>query len=98
MNKKKGCLVTNRIIKDGKKIGYMYREQPYDMFDDSGWRFFSGDEDEEYIKEAENSTIHTIEEILKIDESIKEYLDAPCGSSYYKEKGKFVEEYNGDDY
>ena len=93
------CIVTNRVSVDGCKIGYMYREQPYEMFADSGWRFFSGDEDEEYMSNPENSTIYSLEEVCKMDESIKGYLDSPCGTSYYKdENGNFIKEYDGDDY
>lgn len=38
-----GCFITDRVMVDGCKIGYMHREEP-DMPEDSGWRFFPGDE------------------------------------------------------
>ena len=37
------CFATDRITVDGKKVGYMYREDP-DEDVDSGWRFMAGDE------------------------------------------------------
>ena len=43
-----GCLATDRILVDGCPAGYMYRERPHDE-QDSGWRFFAGDEDETYM-------------------------------------------------
>ena len=99
MDKKMKCMVTNKISVDKCKIGYMYKEEPYDMFPDSGWRFFEGSEDAEYINNSENSTVYTLEEVIKMDDSILEYLDASVGSSFYKdENGKFIEEKNGDDY
>ena len=36
-----GCLVSNKITKDGFKVGYMYREDSDNAFD-SGWRFMQG--------------------------------------------------------
>ena len=44
-----GCLVSDRITKDGCKVGYMYREEPDDSAPDSGWRFMAGDEDDTSI-------------------------------------------------
>ena len=41
-----GCIATDRIMVDGEKVGYMYRENP-DFVGDSGWRFTAGDEDDE---------------------------------------------------
>ncbi len=99
MNKKERCLVTDKVSVEGKKINYMYREQPYNIPNDSGWRFFEGSEDEEYISNPENTTAYTLEEVIKMDESIVPFLDAPYGSSYYKDdNGNFIEENNGEDF
>ena len=38
INSQLGCFATNRITVDGKKVGYMYREEPDTSFPDSGWR------------------------------------------------------------
>ena len=41
----------------------------------------------------------TLEEVIKMDDSILPYLESSYGSSYYKDKnGKFILEKNGDDY
>lgn len=34
-----GCLVSDKITKEGYKVGYMYREKPDEGVPDSGWRF-----------------------------------------------------------
>lgn len=39
-----GCLATDRIMVDGSRIGYMYREEPDPDMPDSGWRFTAGDD------------------------------------------------------
>ena len=47
------CFATDRITVDGSPVGFMYREPP-DSDDDSGWRFFSGDEPQDYVDDPEN--------------------------------------------
>lgn len=44
-----GCFATDRILVDGCKVGYMYREEPDSdsSMPDSGWRFNAGDESKE---------------------------------------------------
>ena len=55
-----GCTATGRIVVDGSKVGYMYREDPGFIPGDCGWRFFSGDEEEAYISNGENTGIYTV--------------------------------------
>ncbi len=75
-----GCIASNRITKDGFKIGYMYREEQSEVFPDSGWRFFAGDEDEEYSNNAENHHIFRLNTMCNYDEVIIKYLDAPLNT------------------
>ena len=42
------CIATDRITVDGHPVCYAYREAP-DFDVDSGWRFFAGDESQEYV-------------------------------------------------
>src|SRR4051812_7471011 len=41
------CIASDRITVNGVPVGYMYREHPHEQTD-SGWRFFAGDESQEY--------------------------------------------------
>ncbi|WP_290789794.1 immunity protein Imm33 domain-containing protein [Flavihumibacter sp. UBA7668] len=42
------CIATDKITVNGELIDYMVREKPtYDF--DSGWQFYSGTEDQDYI-------------------------------------------------
>lgn len=85
-------LVTDRILVDGKSITYMYREEP-DNKQDSGWRFFAGDEDEDYLDNEANIELMNINIIAHYDMSIIPYLEAPYGSAFGKnENGEFEEE------
>ena len=40
-----GCFATDRILVDGCRVGYCYREEPEEGDEnwDSGWRFTAGD-------------------------------------------------------
>jgi hypothetical protein len=89
-----GCFATNRITVDGQKIGYMYREEPDgdSDFPDSGWRFFAGDEDEEYTDNPDNINIFSLNTICNYDSAIIPYLDAPYGSCFVRSGNKFIEE------
>lgn len=76
-----GCLATDRITVDGARVGYMYREEPANELD-SGWRFFAGDEDEEYLADSNNTMVYAVNTIANYDPGILFYLDAPEGSRF----------------
>lgn len=74
-----GCFITDRVTVDGLKIGYMYREVP-ERPDDSGWRFFSGDESQDYMDDLTHTGIYSINTAANYDPNIIPYLDTlpPC--------------------
>jgi hypothetical protein len=88
------CLATNHITVEGKKVGYMYREEPLESVPaDNGWRFYSGEESQEYVDNAKNLCFYDTNTIANYDPSITPYLAAPIGSAFGKnEKGDFIEE------
>ena len=53
MDLNKKCFITKDVLVNKKKIKFMYHEQP-DNESDSGWRFFSGDETQEYVDDSNN--------------------------------------------
>ena len=55
-----GCLVSDKITKEGYKVGYMYREKPDEDVPDSGWRFLVGNEDDAYMENSNNCHIFSI--------------------------------------
>jgi len=70
---------TDMITVEGKDVGFMYRDQPINDID-TGWRFFSGDEDESYIKNNDNTSFYDINTIANYDPSIIAYLNEPIGT------------------
>lgn len=89
-----GCFATNRITVDGAKVGYMYREEPDadSELPDSGWRFFAGDETDEYVNNFDNIKIFALQTICDFDKDIIPYLNAPYGSAWIRKGSKFVED------
>ncbi|MCI9038832.1 MAG: DUF2185 domain-containing protein [Clostridia bacterium] len=89
-----GCLVSDKITKEGWKVGYMYREEPDKGVPDSGWRFMKGDESDEY--NAENVHIFALNTICNYDPDIIPYLDLPIGTALIRVGDHKFEEDNQD--
>ena len=73
------CFATNKITIEGMKVGYMYREVP-DRDSDSGWRFLSGTESQDYVDNPENLKIYDVNTIANYDPDIIPYLNLPIGT------------------
>ncbi|HTY03036.1 MAG TPA: DUF2185 domain-containing protein [Rhodocyclaceae bacterium] len=81
-----GGMATDRVMVEGKKIGYMYREVPIRP-EDSGWRFFAGDEDQAYIDDLSHTGVYAVNTIANYDPDIVPYLDTPAPCAYEKIDG-----------
>ena len=81
-----GCMATDKITVDGELVDFMYRDAP-DFEHDSGWRFLSGTESQEYADNADNWAIYDVNTIANYDSSIIGYLDLPIGTELEKIKG-----------
>ena len=73
------CIASDKITVEGMKVGFMYREEP-ESKEDSGWRFLSGDETEEYVDNMNNSMIFDVNTIANYDAAIIPYLNLPVDS------------------
>ncbi|HEY0665867.1 MAG TPA: DUF2185 domain-containing protein [Gallionella sp.] len=85
------CIATDKITVEGYPVRFMYREEP-DNDVDSGWRFMSGYESQEYMDDANNHAFYDVNTIANYDESIIPFLSAPIGSVFEKtpESERFV--------
>ncbi len=75
------CIASDRITKDGCKVGFMYREEREDS-EDSGWRFLAGDETEEYLDNHMNLMMFDVNYIANIDPTIIKYLNNRIGKAF----------------
>jgi len=80
-----GCVATDRIVVDGQRVGYMYRGDPV-REEDSGWRFFAGDEDADYMADLQRHGVYDVNTIVNYDPDVLPLLDAEKGSRF--ERGK----------
>lgn len=80
------CYASDRITVDGSPVGYMYREEP-DNDIDSGWRFFAGDESQEYSDTPDNFAIYEVNTICNYDSTVVPYLNATYGSAFGRIEG-----------
>ncbi len=79
-----GCLASDKITKEGYKVGYMYREQPDEGKPDSGWRFMAGNEDDKYINDPKNLHLFALNTICNYDKDIIPYLKSQPGIAYIR--------------
>ena len=80
----KRCFVTKRVLNEGYKVGYMYREES-DEERDSGWRITSNTESDEYMDDSNNIAYVSLGAVLSRDDSIIEFLDHPEGSAFIRD-------------
>ncbi|MDR3678571.1 MAG: DUF2185 domain-containing protein [Flavipsychrobacter sp.] len=80
-----GCITTDKITVDGMPVNYMYRGLPYNDTD-SGWRFFSGTEDQDYLNDLTHSAVYDVNTIANYDQSIIPYLYSPTGTILERNK------------
>lgn len=74
------AIVSKKITEEGWKVGYMVRDEQYNE-QDSGWAFYAGNEDDDYIADKNNTIILRIHDVCNIDADIKNYIENPVGTS-----------------
>lgn len=86
------CFATDMIVVENMKVAYMYREDP-DFEQDSGWRFFAGNESPDYLSDPQNLGIYSLNTIANYDPEIVPLLGEPVGSEFERsqEGGEFVQ-------
>jgi hypothetical protein len=86
------CYATRRILKDGQRVGYLYREAPEGP-QDSGWRFTANDESDAYMSDPNNSAKVSLGVLLSFDDTCLDLLDQPEGAAFARDEtsGEFVD-------
>ena len=80
-----GYVMASKLVVENKlPVKFMYREKS-DNEQDSGWRFFSGLESQEYLDDFNNTVICDIYTVLDIDKTILPYLDSVYGIAFERE-------------
>jgi hypothetical protein len=79
-----GCIATDIITVQGKKVGYMVREPTLRQLD-SGWCFMSGEESQDYMDNPNNHAIYDVNTIANYSPDIVGFLNAPPGSAFARD-------------
>jgi hypothetical protein len=77
-------MATKMLVDNRRKVRFMYREEPPNK-QDSGWRFFCGEEDQDYTNNPDNIAIYDINTIIAIDKSVTPYLNTAQGTALQRE-------------
>lgn len=87
-----GCIVSNKILFDGEKVGYMFRDEPESEVD-SGWRIYSGTESEEYLEDYKKNVTYTnLNTVCNYDKSIIPIIKSSYRTAFRRnENNEFME-------
>lgn len=79
------AIVSHKISEEKFPIRFLYREEPSTNYPDSGWRFFSGYEDDEYTNNPDNFSIYSLTRLANFQPEISgDMLYSPVGSVFEK--------------
>ncbi len=75
------CRIPDTLLIMGRELYMFYRVMPTE-YSDSGWRFFSGTESEEYLARSEFYGIYDLNIAANYFPSVIPLLDSPPYSAY----------------
>lgn len=78
------ALAPKSLVSNKQPVLFMYRENP-DNCQDSGWRFFSGTESDEYVNNPDNIGMYDMATITNFCSDVIPYLNSPYGSMYERQ-------------
>lgn len=78
------CFATDMVTRGDRGVNYMYREEP-SSDDDSGWRFFAGQEPADYMENPANTSIYDVNTIANYEPDIIPLLNSPAGSEFERD-------------
>ncbi len=85
------CIATDMVTVGDRGIGYMAREES-EFENDSGWRFFSGLETEEYVSFDENLNVYDVNYVANFEPDIVPLLNSKVGAAFERDvNGDWVE-------
>jgi hypothetical protein len=78
-------LATRQVIGPNRlPVCFAFHLKPNNK-NDSGWVFWSGHEDQEYISNSANTVPAPLESFLKIDPSLNDLINRPVGTAWERD-------------
>lgn len=85
------AIITKKAL-DERQINWVVRSDDLYNEQDSGWQFFYGDEDEQYLEDTNNSKIISLEQVLSFEPLLEEIFSGSGYTYEYSEsENKFIE-------
>ena len=83
------CIATKTITENGEAVGFMYREAAV-FPQDSGWRFFSGNESDEYTDNPDHFQVQPVGNIIQTNPAIATLIHQTAGTAWeLNQQGEF---------
>ncbi len=84
------AIVTEKTL-EAREINWVVRAPETDDEQDSGWRLFYGDEEEDYLQDPDNLYFMPLEEVLQFEPKLETVFAAAGGAFQYSaEQNAFV--------
>lgn len=74
-----GCIVSNNILSGKGELKWCFRESPVNNMD-SGWRFLSCKDTDEYLADANNSSVCSLGTVVQIEPAVLSIINSPVGT------------------
>lgn len=74
-----GCVISNNIINGKGILKWCVKDTPIDNVD-TGWRFFSDIDTEEYLNNSSNMSAYSFDKLVDIEPAILFIYDMPIGT------------------
>lgn len=74
-----GCIASNNLLSEKGELKWCFRESPVNKMD-SGWRFLSDIDTDEYLVDANNSSVCTLNTVIQIEPAILSIINLPIGT------------------
>lgn len=74
-----GCIVSNNILSVKGELKWCFRESPVNNMD-SGWRFLSDADTDEYLADPNNSSVCALDTVVQIEPAVLSIINLPVGT------------------
>lgn len=74
-----GCIVSNNLLSEKGELKWCFRETSINNMD-SGWRFLSDIDTDEYLADANNSSVCDLDTVIQIEPAILTIINLPVGT------------------
>lgn len=79
------CIAPDTVLVDGIPVSLIYRVMPSSLYD-SGWRFFTGTESDEYLANARYNGVYDLNTVVNYCPEAIHLLDSPPYTAFRRDE------------